>query len=89
MEYCYFTPEPEAGLLGGRLDVPTLNIIGTKDAGLPVGRPDEPGRVSSLASEFQHEHPSTKSGNDNSFSFWDVSLKWRVLTQNPRQHEQC
>lgn len=38
MEYCYFTPEPEAGLLGGRLDVPTLNIIGTKDAGLPVSR---------------------------------------------------
>lgn len=31
MEYCYFTPEPEAGLLGGRLDIPTLNIIGTKD----------------------------------------------------------
>ena len=31
MEYCYFTPEAEAGLLGGRLDIPTLNIIGTKD----------------------------------------------------------
>ncbi|CAK9026177.1 Hypothetical protein SCF082_LOCUS17375 [Durusdinium trenchii] len=31
MEYCYFTPEPEAALLGGRLDIPTLNIIGTKD----------------------------------------------------------
>ena len=30
-EYCYFTPEPEAGLLGGRLDIPTLNIIGSKD----------------------------------------------------------
>lgn len=32
MEYCYFTPEPEAGLLGGRLDIPTLNIIGTKES---------------------------------------------------------
>jgi len=31
IEYCYFTPEPEAGLIGGQLDVPTLNIIGTKD----------------------------------------------------------
>ncbi|CAJ1434594.1 unnamed protein product [Effrenium voratum] len=27
----YFTPEREAGLIGGQLDVPTLNIIGTKD----------------------------------------------------------
>ena len=26
----YFTPEREAGLIGGQLDVPTLNIIGTK-----------------------------------------------------------
>ena len=34
MEYCYFTPEPEAGLLGGRLDIPTLNIIGTKESWL-------------------------------------------------------
>ncbi|CAJ1353745.1 unnamed protein product [Effrenium voratum] len=31
IEYCYFTPEREAGLIGGQLDVPTLNIIGTKD----------------------------------------------------------
>jgi len=31
IEYCYFTPTPEAGELGGQLDVPTLNIIGTKD----------------------------------------------------------
>ncbi|CAJ1360220.1 unnamed protein product [Effrenium voratum] len=31
IEYCYFTPTPEAGLLGGQLDVPTLNIIGNKD----------------------------------------------------------
>jgi len=31
MEYCYFTPTREDGLLGGQLDVPTLNIIGTKD----------------------------------------------------------
>ena len=29
--YCYFTPTPECGELGGQLDVPTLNIIGTKD----------------------------------------------------------
>jgi len=31
IEYCYFTPTPEAGELGGQLDIPTLNIIGTKD----------------------------------------------------------
>jgi len=31
IEYCYFTPKPEDGKLGGQLDVPTLNIIGTKD----------------------------------------------------------
>lgn len=31
MEYCYFTPTVEAGKLGGQLDVPTVNIIGTKD----------------------------------------------------------
>lgn len=31
IEYCYFTPTPAAGELGGQLDVPTLNIIGTKD----------------------------------------------------------
>uniref|UniRef100_A0A6T9AMD6 Uncharacterized protein n=1 Tax=Pyrodinium bahamense TaxID=73915 RepID=A0A6T9AMD6_9DINO len=31
VEYCYFTPTPEAGQIGGQLDVPTLNIIGTKD----------------------------------------------------------
>jgi len=31
IEYCYFTPTPEAGRLGGQRDVPTLNIIGTKD----------------------------------------------------------
>mmetsp|Transcript_104454 Transcript_104454/g.185789 ORF Transcript_104454/g.185789 Transcript_104454/m.185789 type:complete len:668 (+) Transcript_104454:155-2158(+) len=31
VEYCYFTPKPEAGKIGGQLTVPTLNIIGTKD----------------------------------------------------------
>ena len=31
IEYCYFTPTPEDGRLGGNLDVPTLNIIGTED----------------------------------------------------------
>jgi len=31
IEYNYFTPTPEAGELGGQTDVPTLNIIGTKD----------------------------------------------------------
>jgi len=31
IEYNYFTPTPEAGRLGGQMDVPTLNIIGTKD----------------------------------------------------------
>jgi len=31
VEYCYFTPKPEAGQIGGQLTVPTLNIIGTKD----------------------------------------------------------
>mmetsp|Transcript_89556 Transcript_89556/g.261766 ORF Transcript_89556/g.261766 Transcript_89556/m.261766 type:complete len:588 (+) Transcript_89556:80-1843(+) len=31
VEYCYFTPKEEDGQLGGQLDVPTLNIIGTKD----------------------------------------------------------
>jgi len=30
-EYCYFTPTPDAALLGGSKDVPTLNIIGTCD----------------------------------------------------------
>jgi len=31
IEYCYFTPKEEDGRLGGQLDVPTLNIIGTHD----------------------------------------------------------
>jgi len=31
IEYCYFTPRPEDGRIGGQLEVPTLNIIGTKD----------------------------------------------------------
>eukprot|EP00931_Biecheleriopsis_adriatica_P104580 TRINITY_DN79242_c0_g1_i1.p1 TRINITY_DN79242_c0_g1~~TRINITY_DN79242_c0_g1_i1.p1 ORF type:complete len:701 (+),score=112.63 TRINITY_DN79242_c0_g1_i1:133-2103(+) len=31
IEYCYFTPSPEAGELGGNKHTPTLNIIGTKD----------------------------------------------------------
>lgn len=31
VEYCYFTPKKEDGELGGQLDVPTLQIIGTKD----------------------------------------------------------
>lgn len=31
IEYNYFTPTPEAGEIGGQVDVPTLNIIGTKD----------------------------------------------------------
>lgn len=31
VEYCYFTPTPQDGELGGQLDIPTLNIIGTKD----------------------------------------------------------
>ncbi|CAE8600551.1 unnamed protein product [Polarella glacialis] len=31
IEYCYFTPTPNDGKIGGQLDVPTLNIIGTKD----------------------------------------------------------
>lgn len=31
VEYCYFTPLPEDGQIGGQKDVPTLNIIGSKD----------------------------------------------------------
>mmetsp|Transcript_56969 Transcript_56969/g.133244 ORF Transcript_56969/g.133244 Transcript_56969/m.133244 type:complete len:554 (-) Transcript_56969:20-1681(-) len=31
VEYCYFTPKPEDGQIGGQKDVPTLNIIGSKD----------------------------------------------------------
>lgn len=31
VEYCYFTPTPSAGELGGNLHVPTLNIIGSRD----------------------------------------------------------
>jgi len=31
VEYCYFTPTPEAGQIGGQVTVPTVNIIGTKD----------------------------------------------------------
>lgn len=31
VEYCYFTPTEDAGDLGGQIDVPTVNIIGTKD----------------------------------------------------------
>jgi hypothetical protein len=31
IEYNYFTPTPEDGMLGGQTDVPTLNIIGTND----------------------------------------------------------
>eukprot|EP00933_Yihiella_yeosuensis_P036453 TRINITY_DN30204_c0_g1_i1.p1 TRINITY_DN30204_c0_g1~~TRINITY_DN30204_c0_g1_i1.p1 ORF type:complete len:545 (+),score=105.38 TRINITY_DN30204_c0_g1_i1:51-1685(+) len=31
VEYCYFTPTPEAGKFGGNPEVPTLNIIGDAD----------------------------------------------------------
>jgi len=31
VEYCYFTPSPEAALYGGNPEVPTLNIIGDAD----------------------------------------------------------
>eukprot|EP00746_Dinoflagellata_sp_MGD_P009545 gnl/MRDRNA2_/MRDRNA2_119445_c0_seq1.p1 gnl/MRDRNA2_/MRDRNA2_119445_c0~~gnl/MRDRNA2_/MRDRNA2_119445_c0_seq1.p1 ORF type:complete len:637 (+),score=95.40 gnl/MRDRNA2_/MRDRNA2_119445_c0_seq1:130-1911(+) len=31
VEYCYFTPTPQDGEIGGQSSVPTLNIIGTKD----------------------------------------------------------
>lgn len=31
VEYCYFTPVPEAAEIGGQLNVPTLNIIGDAD----------------------------------------------------------
>jgi hypothetical protein len=31
VEYCYFTPSPEDGMIGGQTKTPTLNIIGTKD----------------------------------------------------------
>lgn len=31
IEYCYFTPTEQAGKLGGSLDVPTLNLIGSHD----------------------------------------------------------
>jgi len=31
VEYCYFTPTPEDGMIGGQTKIPTLNIIGTKD----------------------------------------------------------
>jgi hypothetical protein len=31
IEYNYFTPTPEDGMLGGQTNVPTLNIIGTND----------------------------------------------------------
>ena len=31
VEYCYFTPTPEACQIGGQMDVPTLNIIGDMD----------------------------------------------------------
>lgn len=31
IEYCYFTPSPEDGEIGGQVEVPTLNIIGTRD----------------------------------------------------------
>jgi len=31
VEYCYFTPSPEDGMIGGQTKIPTLNIIGTKD----------------------------------------------------------
>ena len=31
IEYCYFTPTPQDGEIGGQLDVPTLNLIGTED----------------------------------------------------------
>ncbi|CAE7598907.1 unnamed protein product, partial [Symbiodinium sp. CCMP2456] len=31
IEYCYFTPKQEDAQIGGNKDVPTLNIIGTKD----------------------------------------------------------
>lgn len=31
VEYCYFTPTPDAAMFGGSLDVPTLNIIGDAD----------------------------------------------------------
>ncbi|CAE7765290.1 unnamed protein product, partial [Symbiodinium pilosum] len=31
VEYCYFTPTMKCAQIGGNTDVPTLNIIGTKD----------------------------------------------------------
>ena len=31
VEYCYFTPTPEAGQFGGNCHVPTLNFMGTHD----------------------------------------------------------
>lgn len=31
IEYCYFTPTEDCAKVGGQLDVPTLNIIGTHD----------------------------------------------------------
>lgn len=31
LEYCYFTPTPQAAQLGGSLQVPTLNVVGDSD----------------------------------------------------------
>lgn len=31
IEYCYFTPTEEDGRIGGQIEVPTMNIIGTRD----------------------------------------------------------
>ena len=64
-EYCYFTPTVEASNLGGQLDVPTLNIIGTRDEffGPPAGG-DWPGSIASkIAADKTNGWGETPTGN--------------------------
>eukprot|EP00930_Biecheleria_cincta_P002454 TRINITY_DN103467_c0_g1_i1.p1 TRINITY_DN103467_c0_g1~~TRINITY_DN103467_c0_g1_i1.p1 ORF type:complete len:842 (-),score=183.78 TRINITY_DN103467_c0_g1_i1:52-2577(-) len=58
IEYCYFTPTPEAGVLGGNRNVPTLNIIGTKDQ--YFGAEDS---IAKIVSEDVHGYGKQVTGN--------------------------
>jgi hypothetical protein len=47
-EYCYFTPTRASADLGGQLDVPTLNLIGTRDEFFgPAADAEWPGSIAS------------------------------------------
>jgi len=65
-EYCYFTPTRAAADLGGQLDVPTLNLIGTRDEffGPPADGADWPGSIAAhIAADTSTGWGETPTGN--------------------------